>query len=194
MPLFKRLIVFFNLIRILPHLILFCLYKNKCEEDIRRAIKLHGYNTCLFWSFCYLLVFDKPYRNLFYWRIGKIKYLISFLLPPHNSFDLATYMVMGKGFLCIHPIATFVNAESIGDSFSVKNSVTIGNSTSGRPRIGNNVSINANSVVVGGITIGDNVTIGAGTVLMKDVPSNCVVIGNPAYILYQNGVRVNKKL
>lgn len=29
---------------------------------------------------------------------------------------------------------------------------------------------------------------------MKDVPDNCVVVGNPAYILYQNDVRVNKPL
>ena len=194
MPLFKQLIVFFNLIRLFPHLILLCLYKNRCKDDIRRGIAHNGYNCNLLWSFCYLLVFDKCYRNIFYWRIGKIRYFVSCLLPPHNCFDIATYMTLGKGFLGIHPVATFVNAESIGDFFSVKNSVTIGNSSSGRPTIGNNVSINANCVVVGGISIGDNVTIGAGTVLMKDVPSDCVVVGNPAYILYQNGVRVNRKL
>ena len=64
----------------------------------------------------------------------------------------------------------------------------------GKPAIGDNVTINVNSVVVGNIVIGDNVTIGAGTVLMKSVPSNCVVVGNPAFILYENGQRVDKKL
>ena len=32
-------------------------------------------------------------------------------------------------------------------------------------------------------TIGENVIIGAGTVVVKDVPDNCVVVGNPMRIL-----------
>ena len=32
------------------------------------------------------------------------------------------------------------------------------------------------------IKIGDNVIIGAGSVVVKDVPSNCVIAGNPASI------------
>lgn len=60
--------------------------------------------------------------------------------------------------------------------------------------IGNNVTVNVNSVVLGDIVIGNNVTIGAGTVLMKSVPDNCVVVGNPAYILKKDGIRVNEKL
>ena len=103
-------------------------------------------------------------------------------------------MKLGHGFLGIHPVATFVNAESIGDNFTVKNSVTIGNSTTGRPTIGDNVEINSNSVVVGGITIGNNVVIGTGSVVTKSVPDNCVVVGNPAYILKKDGVRVNMPL
>ena len=47
------------------------------------------------------------------------------------------------------------------------------------PQIGNNVTVYTNAVVAGDIVIGDNVDIGAGSVVMKDVPSNTVVIGNP---------------
>lgn len=63
-----------------------------------------------------------------------------------------------------------------------------------RPTIGNNVTIHCNSVIVGNIIIGNNVVIGAGTVLTKSVPDNCVVVGNPAFILRENGNKVNKKL
>ena len=52
-----------------------------------------------------------------------------------------------------------------------------------RPTIGNNVSIYTGAIIIGGITIGDNVKIGAGTVVVKDVPSNSVVVGSPAKIL-----------
>lgn len=33
------------------------------------------------------------------------------------------------------------------------------------------------------VTIGENVTVGAGAVVTKDVPDNCIVVGNPAKIL-----------
>ena len=57
-----------------------------------------------------------------------------------------------------------------------------------------NVSINANSVVIGKITIGDNVVVGAGSVVTKSVPDNCVVVGNPAFILKENGITVKRPL
>lgn len=50
------------------------------------------------------------------------------------------------------------------------------------------------AIVVGDIKIGNNVTIGAGTVLTKSVPDNCVVCGNPARVVKENGIRVNKTL
>lgn len=37
--------------------------------------------------------------------------------------------------------------------------------------------------MAGGISIGNNVDIGAGSVVLKDVPSNCVVAGNPAKVI-----------
>jgi acetyltransferase-like isoleucine patch superfamily enzyme len=37
-----------------------------------------------------------------------------------------------------------------------------------------------------GITIGDEVIVGAGAVVTKDVPSNCIVAGNPARIIRTN--------
>ena len=43
-------------------------------------------------------------------------------------------------------------------------------------------SIGANATLLPGITIGENAMIGAGSVVTKDVPADCVVIGNPAKI------------
>ena len=41
-----------------------------------------------------------------------------------------------------------------------------------------------------GLKIGDEVIVGAGAVVTKDVPSNCVVAGNPAKII-RTGIRMN---
>ena len=50
-------------------------------------------------------------------------------------------------------------------------------------RIGNNVWIGGGVTILPGVTIGDNVTIGAGSVVVKDVPSNTIVVGNPARVV-----------
>lgn len=49
--------------------------------------------------------------------------------------------------------------------------------------IGDNVWIGGSATILPGVTIGDNVTVGAGSVVVKDVPSNAVVAGNPARII-----------
>ena len=49
--------------------------------------------------------------------------------------------------------------------------------------IGKNCWIGAGAIIVPGITIGDNVVIGAGSIVTKDIPSNCVAVGNPARVI-----------
>ncbi|ULL16638.1 acetyltransferase [Paenibacillus sp. H1-7] len=54
----------------------------------------------------------------------------------------------------------------------------------GKPvTIGNNVWIGGRAVINPGITIGDNVVIASGAVVIKDVPNNVVVGGNPAKVI-----------
>ncbi len=54
----------------------------------------------------------------------------------------------------------------------------------GKPvTIGDNVWIGGRSVINPGVTIGDNAVIASGSVVIKDVPSNVVVGGNPAEII-----------
>ncbi len=49
--------------------------------------------------------------------------------------------------------------------------------------IGNRVWISFNAIILRGVTIGDNAIIAAGAVVVKNVPSNTVVGGNPATFL-----------
>lgn len=46
--------------------------------------------------------------------------------------------------------------------------------------VGNNVWICGGVTIIGGLTIGANSVIGAGAVVVKDVPSGVLVVGNPA--------------
>ncbi len=56
-------------------------------------------------------------------------------------------------------------------------------------RIGNNVWIGANSVILPGITIGDDSVIGAGSVVTRDIPPGVVAVGNPCRVLRPIGER-----
>ena len=50
-------------------------------------------------------------------------------------------------------------------------------------KIGNNVWIGGNVIVLPGVNIGDNVVIGAGSVVNKDIPSNSMAVGIPCKVI-----------
>lgn len=52
--------------------------------------------------------------------------------------------------------------------------------------IGNNCFIGTKAVILPGVRIGNEVVVAAGAVVTKDVPSNCIVAGNPARIIREN--------
>lgn len=57
--------------------------------------------------------------------------------------------------------------------------------SAGKVKIGNNVFIGMNSTILKGVTIGDNVIVGAASLVNKDIPSNCVAVGNPCRVIMQ---------
>ena len=50
-------------------------------------------------------------------------------------------------------------------------------------KVGDNVWIGGNVVVLPGVTIGNNCVIGAGSVVVKDIPDNSIAVGNPCKVI-----------
>lgn len=50
-------------------------------------------------------------------------------------------------------------------------------------RIGNNCWLGGSVTILPGVTIGDNVSIGAGSVVLSDIPSDSVAVGNPCRVI-----------
>ena len=90
---------------------------------------------------------------------------------------------MKGGFLLAHPYATVLNADSIGKNFSCRHCTTLSEKSNGRPQIGDNVTLGANVTIIGNVHIVNNVIVFAASVVVKDVPDNCIVVGNPAKII-----------
>jgi acetyltransferase-like isoleucine patch superfamily enzyme len=49
--------------------------------------------------------------------------------------------------------------------------------------IGKQCNIGVRSIIMPGVKIGDNCVVVAGSVVVKDVPANCLVAGNPARVI-----------
>ena len=97
---------------------------------------------------------------------------------------------IGKGTKFGHGgISVVINSDAIiGKNCLIGSCVTIGGKSKNPnvPIIGDNVYIATGAKIIGDVKIGSNVVIGANAVVIDSVPSNCVVDGVPAKIIKKN--------
>lgn len=74
----------------------------------------------------------------------------------------------------------------IGDGVTIYQNVTLGAKANGKeytaPVIGDNVVIGAGACILGNVRIGNNVRVGANAVVLSDVPDDCIAVGAPTII------------
>jgi serine O-acetyltransferase len=86
----------------------------------------------------------------------------------------------------------------IGDDVVIYQGVTLGGTGKEKgkrhPTIGNNVVIGSGAKVLGSFQVGDFSSIGSNAVVLREVPPNCTVVGNPGRVVKRNGERVGDRL
>lgn len=162
--------------------------KEEIRADMNCLINEIPYEKAGVLALNYLLLINKPFRNIFYYRTRKsliLRNASKFLIKPLNTIeiegDIQGGMRISHNYSVIHP-------ETAGKNLFVGHGATIGKNDRERekqryPILGDNVSIYTNAIVFGGITIGNNVVIGAGAVVNCDIPDDCTVVGNPCRII-----------
>ncbi len=101
---------------------------------------------------------------------------------------------IGKRCFIDHATGVVIGETAIvGENVSIYQGVTLGGVSFDKgkrhPTVGNHVVIGCNASILGNIMIGNNVRIGAGSVVLKDVPDDCTVVGVPGKIVRKAGLK-----
>lgn len=139
--------------------------------------KLEYYTNTKYYSFLHK-IFYIYYKHIFE------KYQIKTQIFIHPN-------VCGKGLNIEHPGFIWIdNSAIIGKNCTVLPRVLLGKKNphieSPCIIIGDNCYIGTGVTILGPVKIGNNVVIAAGSVVIHDIPDNCMVAGNPAVIKKSN--------
>ena len=188
----RRLRLALGAARILPHIALLPVLDRHglIRADLDRWASRHDLPAPRTWRdrtalLVRFMTLTPEFRNVFYCRGGAPAKLLSPLCPPIDTLVIDCPAI-GPGFFVQHGLATLVSADSIGRDLHVNQQVTVGYSNrTDRPTIGNNVRILAGAKIIGRVRIGDNVTVGANAVVLAAVPDDVTVFGAPAQLVWR---------
>src|SRR5919202_2300974 len=143
--------------------------------------------------FCYPGVQAILFYRLAHWLycigIPFVPRLISHLTRFLTGIEIHPGAKIGKGVFIDHGLGVVIGETAIvGDYALIYQGATLGGTgkeTGKRhPTLGENVVVGAGAKVLGNIQIGNNVRIGAGSVVLRDAPSDCTVVGIPGRIAH----------
>ena len=102
---------------------------------------------------------------------------------------------IGKGLFIDHGSGVIIGETTIiGDNVTLYQGVTLGGTGKEQgkrhPTLEDNVMVSAGAKILGSFKIGDNCKIGAGSVVLKEVPPNCTVVGVPGRIVKSSSTAI----
>lgn len=103
---------------------------------------------------------------------------------------------IGRRLVIDHGTGIVIGATAeIGDDCLLYQGVTLGGTGAARekrhPTLGNNVMVGCGAKVLGPFRVGDNVKIAANSVVLREVPNNCTVVGIPGHIVRVGGEKLD---
>lgn len=122
-------------------------------------------------------------KNVFHF----IAKLMHYRLSRKYGIQISPKCKIGYGFYIGHGVGIIINSKTfIGNNCNVSQFLSIGSNKDTPAVIGNDVYIGPNVCIVENVHIGDNAIIGAGSIVVRDVPNDSTVVGNPAKVIGPN--------
>lgn len=118
--------------------------------------------------------------------------LISARARRRTGIDIHPGAKIGKGLFIDHGVGLVIGETTeIGENVTIYQGVTLGGTGKDvgkrHPTLQNGVMVCAGAKVLGPVTIGEHSKIGAGSVVLKDVPPHCTVVGVPGRVVRMHG-------
>jgi len=135
----------------------------------------------------------------FFWklRLPYIPRYISGIARDLTAVEIHPGAEIGSEFFIDHGAGVVIGETAqIGNNVTIYAGVVLGGTNleqkKRHPTLGDNVVVGTGAKILGPITLGDNVRVGANSVVVNDVPPNCVVVGVPAKIVSKRGEKIDK--
>ena len=131
------------------------------------------------------------YKREFY----TIARMISQYARKKTGIEIHPGAKIGKGLFIDHGMGVVIGETAVvGDNCLLYQGVTLGGTGKDKgkrhPTLGNNVLVGSGAKVLGPFRVGNNVKIAANAVVLSEIPDNCTAVGVPAKIVRMNGKRV----
>jgi serine O-acetyltransferase len=146
--------------------------------------------------YCYpglhALVLHRISHWLWHYGVPFLPRFFSHLGRFFTGIEIHPGATLGQGVFIDHGMGVVIGETAVvGDYCLIYQDVTLGGTGKElgkrHPTLGNNVVVGAGAKVLGNIIIGDYVRIGAGSIVLRDVPSDCTVVGVPGRIISRIG-------
>src|SRR5580704_12057831 len=148
---------------------------------------------------CYSGLHAVWFYRINHWLWNQHFFLLGRLLSQFARFltgvEIHPGAQIGRRLFIDHAIGVVIGETAIvGDDVTLYQGVTLGGTGKEHgkrhPTIEDNVVVGGGAKILGNITVGRNCRIGAGSVVLRNVPEDSTVVGEPGHIIVREGKRV----
>ncbi len=167
------------------------------KEDIDAAVERdpaarNGLEALLCYPGVWALIWHKPANWMYRHHLKLLARILSQRVRHKTGIEIHPGATIGRRCFIDHGMGIVIGETTeIGDDCTIYQGVTLGGTgkdTGKRhPTIGDRVIVSSGAKVLGPFHVGNDVKIGSGSVVLKEIPDGCTVVGVPGRVVRRFG-------